>query len=293
MNISDSIIAVLAYHGIFSYPLKADEIHKYQTKKATFLQTEKTIKNLLEKKTISKKDEFYFLGKNQKLVTLRKSRQRISEKKFKRANFYANILRSIPTIKLVAISGALAMQNSSASDDIDFFIICQKNCLWTTRFMANLALLPFKREPKSRTQKDKACLNLFLDEQALTVKEQNLYTAHEICQLNVLWDRNNTYQKFLKANSWTKKYLPNWVSKIKTKRSKSRGSTSGYLLPGLWPLVESFLKFIQLNYMKSKITSEKIGDHQLFFHPEDTQKQILKKYSSFTRNLDKNRLFLR
>jgi Rieske Fe-S protein len=43
---------------------------------------------------------------------------------------------------------------------------------------------------------------MFLDEDHLSLpqNEQNLFTAHEVCQLKVLWQRNNLYQKFQKEN---------------------------------------------------------------------------------------------
>ncbi len=284
MNNSASVIAALIYHGLFDYPLTAEEIHKFQTKKTTLVQTRKELEKLIKDRKILRKGEFYFLGKNKKLATIRKNRQKISAKKLKRAKFYANILKSIPTIKLVAISGALAMENSTMSDDIDFLIIAAKNSLWTTRFLSNIMLLPFKRDSKSQKQKDKACLNLFVDELGLKIKEQNLYKAHEICQVKVLWDRNGTYQKFLNANRWIKKFLPNWTPEYKSKLSK-RGVTKWSPIPGNWSLLEILLKNFQLSYMKSKITTEKIGEHQLFFHPGHTQSKVLKDYRNLTNKL--------
>ena len=43
-------------------------------------------------------------------------------------------------------------------------------------------------------------------------------------------------------------------------------------------VAESFLKKFQLWYMRSKITTEKIGEHQLFFHPQNTQDRALGEY---------------
>lgn len=48
--------------------------------------------------------------------------------------------------------------------------------------------------------------------------------------------------------------------------------------------LETILKNFQLAYMKSKITTEKIGDKQLFFHPKKTEKSVLSKYRQKLKN---------
>jgi len=291
VKLKQAILATLAYHDIFSYPLTLAEICKFSPEKSNLAKTEKELINLVKNRAVGKTAQYYFLKRRANVVKIRKTRRLVSNKKVKKAQIYAAILKLIPTIKMVAVSGALAMGNSTASDDIDFLIISQKNRLWTARFMANVALLPFKRDPKSPKQKDKACLNLFLDEQALRIEEQNLYTAHEICQLKLLWDRNGTYQKFIKSNSWIENYLPNWKPEATPKPFKNKGIHSP-LTTHHSSVVENLLKNFQLNYMKSKITTEKIGEHQLFFHPQDTQTKVLKKYNYLTNRLLKNKIHL-
>ena len=216
----------------------------------------------------------------QKIVRMRKLRTKYSEAKLKRAAFFAKLLRIIPTVKLVAISGALAMRNSSKGDDIDLVIITSKGFLWTTRFLANMMLLPFKRDPAGQKISDCACLNMFLDESDLSIKDRNIYTAHEICQMKLLWDRNGTYRRFIRANSWIREYLPNWKQeKITSPKSQVPSHKSfQFITNNLALITERVLRSFQLSYMKSKITTERISSTQLFFHPKDTQKIVLDRY---------------
>ncbi|KKR50954.1 MAG: hypothetical protein UT84_C0004G0017 [Candidatus Curtissbacteria bacterium GW2011_GWA1_40_16] len=278
MNLKQSILATLVYHDIFNYPLTESEIYSYLTgSKSSLAQVKKGIEQLIGEKRIGKNQEFYFLNRRKDLPLIRLKRQKFSRAKLKRAAFYATILKLIPSIELVAISGGLSMGNSTKNDDIDLVIITSRNKLWQTRFFANLILLPYKRSPHSKIQKDKACLNIFLDKKALKITGENLYTAHEICQMKPIWDRNNTYQKFLRSNKWTKRYLPNWEPGYQSRAAKSRSDKSAVLSINL-SKVESLAKSLQLKYMSSKITNEKIGDSQLFFHPKETQKKVLAKY---------------
>lgn len=285
MNLKESIISTLAYHQIFDYPLTEEELLLYQIEKKT---NKKLVSLSLEKLSkeglITYKNGYFCLSKSNKYATLRKKRKNISGTKLKRATLYAKILDLIPTIKFVGLTGALAMQNSTRSDDIDLLIITSSNLLWTTRLLANIMLFPFKRRPKTQQQANKACLNIFIDGADLKIKDQNLYSAHEICQMKVLYNRGNTYQQFIASNKWVYRYLPNWtLHGAPINKTRAEDPHLNWLLANL----EQILKRLQLKYMKSKITTEKISNTQLFFHPKTTQAHVLREYEKkllLTRN---------
>lgn len=288
MRIQRSIVETLAYHDIFDYPLTVKEITKFLTQKASLKQVETALKTRTFK--IEAKKQYFYLKKRTKIVGIRLSRERFSIQKVKRANFYKNLLKHIPSVKLVAITGALAVGNSTKHDDIDLLIVTAKQTLWTTRFFANLLLWPWKRSPKSANQSGKACLNIFLEERNLKIEDKNLYTAHEIAQLKVIYSKDNTYEKFTTANKWVLKYLPNWQSeesfrREKSKQAESKKTHSTKINNIINKFAEQTLKQIQLNYMKSKQTTERIGDTQLFFHPKDTQKYVLDLYQKKLRSI--------
>ncbi len=286
MTLSQSILATLVYHDIFNYPLTTEEIHKYLIKKKISAKSvEKELKNLKKEGKILNYANLFALKNKKKLFLIRKQRAKHSHAKLKKAQLFSFLLSLIPTVKMVAISGALAMQNSHKNDDIDLVIVTAKGKLWTTRLLANLVLLPFKRRPQLPTThyllptNNKACLNLFIDESDLEIKDQNLYTAHELYQQKPLFERNQTYSRMMKANRWALKYLPNWHAYEVNRKWKSRGVTKKQSpFSGQYSHIETLAKKFQLAYMKSKISSERIGDTQLFFHPKDTQERVLKKY---------------
>jgi hypothetical protein len=293
MNLQKSILATLIYHDIFDYPLRFDQINQLLIKsKASESNIKKNLRVLLKQNKVGEHKDLFYLRNRKQTIETRLKRNKISEIKFQRAKYYLNCLKLIPTIKLVAITGALAMENSTKDDDIDFLIISSKKTLWITRFFANVILFPYRRKPKSKKQKNKACLNIFLDESDLKIKDQNLYTAHEMAQLKPIFDRNNTYKKLIKTNSWLNKYLPNWeaeINKHKQRKSFSLSLPAGKAnrLALVVDPIEALAKWGQLTYMKSKMTTEKIEDTQLFFHPAPTQNIILEKFNNKMKNLDK------
>ncbi|MDO8487177.1 MAG: hypothetical protein Q7S45_02715 [Candidatus Curtissbacteria bacterium] len=281
MSLEKAVLSTLTYHGIFDYPLTKEEIYKYQIgETASRKKIEKAIHSLVENKKIATKNNLYYLKGRGKIVNLRTRRKKYSFLKLKKARFFANILKLIPTVKLVAVSGALAMENAQKNDDIDLVIITARNTLWSTRLLANILLQPFRRKAGWPHIKNKACLNLFIEQSSLKIRTQNLYTAHEVAQMRPLWQRQNAYTSFLKANSWVKTFLPNWEPP-----SADSTFTFPHFLPPVLPL-EALAKWGQLAYMKKKVTTEKIGKYQLFFHPRNTEELVLKEYIKRLNMLD-------
>jgi hypothetical protein len=140
-------------------------------------------------------------------VPLSVSREKLESIKFKLLQLW--IFKLIPWVRLVALTGTRAMDNARADDDIDLMIITAANRLWLTRLLLTCLLFPWLRRGKQIARR--LCLNLWLDETALAITPQNLFTAHEICQAVPLYNQDKTYEKFIKANQWVKQYLANWT----------------------------------------------------------------------------------
>ena len=149
----------IAYADIFDYPLKADELQRWLIQGDSFAPAKVSPYWI-------KTNRFYHLPGRSKIISLRRQRQHFSHLKWPIAYRAAKILSFIPSVKLVAVTGALAMNNSDQDDDID--------------------------------------------ETTLAIKRRNLYIAHEICQAQPVFERDQTYQKFIAANLWYKNFLPNW-----------------------------------------------------------------------------------
>jgi len=285
MTIKDAILATLAYHDIFGYPLTANQTYSYLIVKSSFLSFEKSLQLLIKQKKVFEKDGLVFLQGRGQTVKIRQTRKKASGKKFRKAIFYGKILRAIPTIKLVAISGALSMENADANDDIDLVIVTSSGNLWTTRLLANFLLQPYRRKAGKSHTKDKACLNMFLEEFSLKIGTHNLYTAHELAQLKPVWQCGKTYQNLIKANSWIKTFLPNWQQHSTESFSTYPESKIHLPFTIYHSILEPLAKTFQIRYMRHKITTEQIGEQQLFFHPSNTQEKILREYQKRLRRI--------
>lgn len=275
-HLEEAIFHTVTYADIFDYPLTPGEIEKR-------LIGVKSLRSGREKlKLIREKDGFYFLKGREHIISVRKKREAWSQEKNRIAGKIISSLRYIPTIKLIGISGALAHNNVKKDDDIDLFIITRAGTLWTTRFLATLLtdFLGVRRHPSDTAYNNKICLNMFVDENQLGIpaKERDLFSAYEVIQMRPIWDRDDTYNKFLRANEWVREYLPNAIG------IKSAVETGEELIKPFFYFLEKFLRSFQLWYMRKRRTKEVIQNGMIRFHPRDARKWILKKYISMTKS---------
>ena len=211
-QLKKAVLKTVAYADIFAYPLSLKQLHLFLIEQQ--ISWDHFQKADFKNSLLQEKNGFYFLKGKQNLVKLRAEKEKISQKKLSLAIKKANWLKVIPSIRMVGLTGNLAMRNAQDQDDIDLLIVTKAGGLWLTRLLTVLFLdfFNWRRLPGQKKVKDKICLNMFLDESHLQIPKakQNLFTAHEVVQLKPLWERDNLYQKFIKQNLWVKKFLPNW-----------------------------------------------------------------------------------
>lgn len=268
-NSKKNIIKTLCYSDVFDYPLTLSEIQKYLL--WTRLDRKKILKQIEEISIIGEQNGYYYLLGRRENVAKRIDRENISTTKFKKAESMARLLSKIPFIKLIGVSGSLSMKNSSYRDDIDLFFITRKNTLWFVRFFVLFLLIISgqKRKKGKGKARDKICPNMFLSENNLSVdiQKQNLYMAHEVAQLKVLYNKDNTYEKFIHKNKWIKSYLPNL--KIYAGIFDPKSTNDTFLMDRLLLFTNSIFYAIQAIYMKKSKTREEVSIGKAMFHPID------------------------
>jgi hypothetical protein len=285
-----AIIKTLSYSDVFDYPLNLQEIEKWIIqKKDSVNQINKSLHGLFQRKVVDKYKGYYFLIGKKQIVMQRLKRKSYSQKKMHIAQKVAALLHHIPSIQLIGITGALSMENGKKDDDIDILIITKKGTAWTTRFIVTciVDLMGRRRKPGDIGINNKICLNMYLDDAHLDVStnEQNLFSAHEVLQMKVLWQKNNTYEKFIRSNPWAKKFLPNAYKLAIQPYSHLTISPKKYSVRNSFMVkwlnsVEWICRRFQLWYMKKRRTTEKISDGVIQFHPRDMKNTILLLYQN-------------
>ncbi len=209
-------------------------------------------------------------------------RSKVSLTKVAKVRNYLNFVSRFSQIRLIGLSGSVAMLNAKKTDDIDVFIITAKNRIWTARFIVNLVawILGLKRKSGEKRAQNKVCLNLFFDESSLFIQKKyhTNYMAHEVLQMVPILDVNRSYRRFLLRNDWIRVFCPNVDPKsyypyhFSPERYVSKESKNDQKVMGR--AIEAFLKKIQIWYMRKPIGDERIEKGQLWFHPRDYSRII-------------------
>lgn len=290
-NIEKEILHVFHYFALFSYPPTADEIYQFlkiSLKKDEFyklmIQLRKTgrvIERSLDTKRYTLKGYGNFFDLFLKRSSIAQEKQKIAEK-------FIRVLRLFPTLKMVGISGSLAMRNTKQEDDIDLFIITEQNRLWTGRIIAVVIsiLMHLKRPRNVTTAKNKVCLNLFFDLQHLGIpgEKQTEYVGHEVLQMVPVLNCDSTYELFLRENSWVFGTFPNvsdgTFPSLNTNQfvhaQKKTASPRISPFTFLGDVVEYIARSIQMQAIRRHTTSERISDTQLWFFPRDFEPRVKK-----------------
>ncbi len=283
-NLKENILAVLAYTDIFGYPLTKEEIwkrllqiHSQKKSSISFHSFIQELNQLVIKKNIGHEEKFFFLPGRNGIVKQRIQKEKISRVRMSQANQFVQLVRWIPWVKSIWITGSLAMMNAKEHQDVDFMIVTQARRLWLSRVLIGgiTWIVGKKRAPKGNEQRT-WCLNLWLDEDHLLMSEdrQNVYTAYEVTQAKNIFDRDNSAQVFWFSNRWVKSFLPNWEAE-KNMPTKIKGRS----FFSLWiDILEHMSYQLQMMYMKRHRTTEHVGQGYAFFHPRQTSFLVTKQW---------------
>lgn len=223
-NLARAILQTVAYSDIFDYPLTARELHRYLT--GVHVSLEEVVQAVEKEDIVARTGDYFTLPGREEIVRIRMQREAHSRELMPRAIQYGRVLGTLPYIRMVALTGSLAVMNVSKDQDFDYMLVTAPGRLWTARAFA----LAFNRF--TRLQGYTLCPNLIVSETTLEWRLHDLYSAHELYQMIPI-SGMNVYSKLIKANEWAKKFLPNgW----QTSEAPKNGETSGV----------SLLKFLEL-----------------------------------------------
>jgi hypothetical protein len=103
---------------------------------------------------------------------------------------------------MVAVTGALAMDNCEPGDDIDYLVVTETGRLWLCRALV-VAVVRL-----ARLRGVALCPNYFLTDRSLALTDCNLFTAHELAQMVPIAGLA-VYQEMRGLNPWLLSFLPN------------------------------------------------------------------------------------
>jgi predicted nucleotidyltransferase len=205
----ENILATLAYFDIFKYPLTSGEIYLFLKNKYNQSDFERALKYLVAGQSVYQFSNFYTLRNDHELIIRRYNGNKKAAELIKIAAKVGDMLIKFPYVRGIAISGSLSKNFADENSDIDLFIITAKNRLWIARTLMHA----FKKLTYLVNKQDYFCMNYYIDEDQLEIKEKTIYTAIEVVTLIPL-QGDTVIEQFYAANSWTREYLPNKIMRI-------------------------------------------------------------------------------
>lgn len=299
-----NLIFTLAYYNSLNYAPTTFELWKlyFDLEKKGLMSTYGdilTLTEILEKQKIFfQKNGFWFFEGNEILATRRIRAEKVSMAKIKKAKQWTKILKHLPFVRGIFITGTLAMKNSTAESDWDVWIVLAQGRIWLGRLFLMTVLYLFGKKRHRLKVKNRFCLNHFFAENGLCLEEQNEFTANELVFSYPLFNKT-VHEKMLAENaSWLKKIKPNFAIKL----SSGFPAEKGYLQTTVEWILEFLGVAFCLNWLAKKIMIKKIknnpktywknadvrfSDQSLIFLPVPQRELILKKAKHYLTKIEK------
>jgi len=199
--LTSAILQAVTYADLFDWPLAPIEIHRFLPIAASLDDVEGALASP-ETLGLRRLHGLLVFPGRESIVESRRRRAAASARMWPGAVRFARAVASLPFVRLVAVTGSLAVGASEPGADVDLFIATEDRRLWLTR----AAVIGVVRAGAARGVR--LCPNYFLAESALEMQERDVFTAHELAQM-VPIAGGATYRDVLARNAWYRDFLPN------------------------------------------------------------------------------------
>ncbi|MDH4053812.1 MAG: B12-binding domain-containing radical SAM protein [Gammaproteobacteria bacterium] len=204
-DIQSAILATITYRDLFDYPTTATEIYRYlHGVRCTSSDVDDVLADAKFINDYLLTDGQYFALKGRDtLFEVRRRRRDASAPLWRRAHRIGKILASLPFVRMVAVTGSLAVNNPGSDADIDIMLVTDGGRLWSVRLLAKI--LQFA---DTRLVTAHVCVNHLVSMRALELAQPGLFVAQEVAQMVPVFGLN-TYAELRSRNKWVDDYLPN------------------------------------------------------------------------------------
>jgi len=251
MNNSLSVLRVLSYFDMFDYPLTRDEIGQLMDRRVSAHELDCILATLADSSLVMFHKNYYSLRNVIGLVKRREAGNERAARLLPRAMRISRFLYQFPFVRGIGISGSLSKNYAEEGADLDYFIITKANRLWIARTLMHL----FKKFTFLVGRQHDFCMNYYIDEEALSIQERNVFTAVEVATLIPVCG-NGSMENFFQANNWINSFHPNCVVDVESRRNSKPTllKKSFEQLINLFPVnsVDNFLMRITSRRWKKK-----------------------------------------
>ena len=198
-----AILSTLLYADVFDYPLAAGEIwHDLMRERATREQVHAELDTSpwLAARLVRCDGWYAVRGRSQNCGT-RARREASSAQLWAQARTWLPMLASLPFVRMISVTGSLAVNNAGSGDDMDLLIVTSPGRVWLVRALVVVVVR------MAALLGTRLCPNYVLSERALEQRSRTHYVAHDLSHMAPVYGMD-VYDRMRLTNSWTFDYLP-------------------------------------------------------------------------------------
>ena len=272
----------LLYYEVFHYPLTPMQLFTFlPSNSLTFNEFYSKIQEEVLTAEIKEKKGFICIG-DESEVEIRLKNERNAASLLRIAKIVTHLIKRFPFVRGIFLSGELSKLVSGKDGDIDFMIVTAQNRLWICRTF----LILFKKIFLLNNKKY-FCLNYFVAENNLVLREQNIYTATEVAHLKPMYNAQ-LFKDYIHANTWIQDFFPSFsLARMNIQKTNNRRSIMQKIIESLFP--QNFAQRLDRWLMER---TENIWKSRYPEFDKETRDRIFKcqpnESRAFVRNFEKN-----
>jgi hypothetical protein len=194
----------VVYASLFDYPLTVSQLRESLVGERA---DEQTLTDWYDasprlRAAIEHEDGFYFPRGRRDLLSVRPAREALSRRLLADHARPLALVRRMPFVRLVAISGSLAHLNAERGADLDLFVIAAPRRVWSVTVTTLVVA-------RCLGWRERLCLNYVVSERAMMVSPADLFSANQIVHLQPLCGAL-LYARFLEENRFVERFYPNF-----------------------------------------------------------------------------------
>ncbi len=199
-----AILHAVAYADIFNQPLQVNALQRYLP---AFRVDSPALENVLEAEVLPagqvvRNGDWLTLKGREALVDILTGLEKSTATMLADALAYGARIGRFPFVRMVALTGGLAMKTVNRRTDYDYMVVAAEGRIWLCR----LIILGMVRW--ARRNGVELCPNYFLSESNLVLSDRSLFTARELAQMIPISGRQ-IYDRMRLENRWVDECLPN------------------------------------------------------------------------------------
>lgn len=216
--LAKNILATIVYYDCMDFAMTAFEVWKYMLKLNYYEHSEHSEQYRLGEvlvelergfvaSHIEQQNGFYFLKGREPLAAERVSRNKISSRKMKELSRVVALLRFLPFVEMVGITGKLAMKIAKPQSDLDVLVVFKDGHIWTGRTLMTIFTHLIGKRRYGKKIANRVCFNYFITVSGLEVITKDVYSASEYSFIVPIfgWEM---FTKFQIKNNWIRSMKP-------------------------------------------------------------------------------------